>query len=283
MSAAANLRRRLAAPDILVAPGVYDALSAHLAAEAGFEAVFVSGSALAAAQLARPDLGLFTLTETAEVVGRIADRVAVPLFVDADQGFGNAAMTARAVRLLEKAGAACIQIEDQAETKPEDALLGRPLIATRRMVDKIGAAKDALAGETLLSARSDAMASEGFEAALGRVHAYVEAGADMVFVEGLTRRAQMERLVAELGARVPLLHNLLRAKGAPRDEVTGAADLEALGYRVALFPAVGLTAASEALAAAFAGLAATPELPGGQAVAPDRIGGAAFIARYTSG
>lgn len=260
MTLAKKLRTRLQQREILVAPGVYDALSAYRAEVAGFEAIFVSGSALAAAHLARPDIGLLSASETADIAARIADRIGIPMLVDADQGFGNAFVVGRTVRMLERAGASAIQIEDQQEIKPADSPLSRPLILQDAMVDKIKAARDALTdADVMISARSDAMATEGFERALERAHAYVEAGADMVFVESLTTRAQMAEFVRQMDGKAPLLHNLLR----DTDEVTDAQMAQQIGYSVALFPGTALGAVGEALDRAFADLKSAPELRGG--------------------
>jgi 2-methylisocitrate lyase-like PEP mutase family enzyme len=264
----ARLRDLIAAPEILIVPGVYDAFSAFRAQEAGFQAVFVSGSALSAMHLARPDIGLLTLTETADIVGRIAERLAIPLFVDADQGSGNALTVARAIHLLERAGASGIQIEDQMETKPAAAPLSRPLVDPDVMVGKIKAALDSRRNEaTVISARSDAVTTEGFDRALERAHLYADAGADMVFVESLTTRAEMARLVAELGPRAALLHNFLRAK----DEVHDALTAERIGYSVALFPGAAVAAVGQALDTVFSDLIAAPKISADSA-APDRVG-----------
>lgn len=273
-----KLRALVAAPDILVTPGVYDAFSAFRAQEAGFKAVFVSGSSLAAMHLARPDIGLLTMTETAEIVGRIAERLDIPLFVDADQGFGNAMAVARSVMLLERAGAAGIQIEDQQEVKPSSAPLSRPLVAPEVMVGKIKAALDSRRDEaTMISARSDAMTTETFEQALERAHLYAEAGADMVFVESLKTKAEMERLVAELGGKVPLLHNLLRADDEVRDAIT----VQKIGYGVALFPGAAVSAVGESLDKAFRGLKTSPEVAtSGPAV--DRLGAKGYMSSFTA-
>ena len=273
------LRELLARPGILLAPGIYDALSAYRAQAAGFEAVFVSGSSLAATQLARPDIGMMSLTETADMLSRITERIDIPAVVDADQGFGNSYMVARSVRLLERAGAAGIQIEDQLEVKDPASPLARPLIAKQAMADKIKAARDALTDDTIvISARTDAMSSEGFDSAVERAALYAEAGADMLFVESLTTRAQMEQLVAAIGATKPLLHNLLR----PTDEVTTAAEVEELGYAIALFPGAALAAVGKALDAALTGLRANPALgpaPDPATPPPDRIGASDFLSR----
>lgn len=273
MTLAKKLRTRLQQREIVIAPGVYDALSAHRAKVAGFEAIFVSGSALAAAHLARPDIGLLSASETAEIAARIADRINIPMLVDADQGFGNAFAVGRTVRMLERAGACAIQIEDQQEVKPADDPLSRPLISQDAMVGKIKAARDALTNaDVMISARSDAMISEGFEYALERVHAYVEAGADMIFVESLTTRAQMEDLVRQMDDKAPLLHNLLR----DTDEVTDAQTAQQIGYSVALFPGAALGAVGAALDWAFADLKSASELRGGGPKI-DRIGADAYL------
>lgn len=274
MSPATTLRALIGAPEILVTPGVYDAFSAYRAQEAGFKAVFVSGSALAAMHLGRPDIGLLTLGEIAEVTGRIADRVSIPLFVDADQGFGNAYMAARTMQVLERSGASGVQIEDQLDTKPNDDPLGRPLVPVAVMIDKIKAMLDARTDEAVVvSARTDAVTTEGADAALYRAAAYAEAGADMIFVENLKTRRDMERLVAMIGPKKPLLHNLLRAG----EEVQDAATLQAIGYSVALFPGVAVQAAGAALDEAFSRLMADPQIVD-NGKQPDRIGSAAYIA-----
>jgi 2-methylisocitrate lyase-like PEP mutase family enzyme len=278
MPNAKALRSLIEAPEILVTPGVYDAFSAFRAQEAGFKAIFLSGSALAAMHLARPDIGLLTLSEITDASARIADRVSIPLFVDADQGFGNAYMAARTMRMLERSGASGIQIEDQLDTKPTSDPLGRPLVPTCDMVDKIKAMLDARLDEAVVvSARSDAVSTEGVDAALERAAAYADAGADMIFVENLKTRKDMERLVAAIGTRKPLLHNLLRAG----EEVQDALVLEAMGYSVALFPGVAVQAVGGALDDAFASLAANPKIAN-EGMQPDRIGGADYLASIRS-
>lgn len=278
MPNAKALRALIAAPEILVVPGIYDAFSAFRAQEAGFKALFVSGSALATMHLARPDIGLLTLSEIAEATARIADRIAIPLFVDADQGFGNAYMVARTMRMLERSGASGIQIEDQLDTKPSGDPLGRPLIPTTDMVDKIKAMLDARRDEAVVvSARSDAVSTEGVGAALDRAAAYADAGADIIFVENIKTRADMERLVAVIGTRKPLLHNLLRTG----EEAQDAQALQAMGYNVVLFPAVAVKAVGAAIDSAFASLAANPKITddGRQ---PDWIGAVDYLASIRS-
>ena len=251
-SPAKALRALLDAPPIVIAPGVYDALSALVAEQAGFPAVFVSGSALAYTLLGRPDVNLLALTEVAGAVERICDRISVPILVDADSGHGNAANVQRTVRMLERAGAAAIQIEDQLNHKSPSNLAARPLVSIAEMVGKIKAAQDAKADDaTIISARTDAVFTVGADEALRRAVAYADAGADMVFVEGLTATEHMRRLVTDLGPRVPLLHNCLDGGSSP---IQSAAEAEAMGYAIVLFPGVAVQAAATAMTAALARL-----------------------------
>jgi 2-methylisocitrate lyase-like PEP mutase family enzyme len=250
----ASLRARLSSGQILVMPGVFDALSAHIAVRAGFEGVFLSGSALAYAQLGRPDIGLVSVTEVADALARIRDRIDAPILVDADSGFGNALNVARTVKVFERAGASAIQIEDQINHKRPGDLQARPLVPIAEMVGKIKAALDARAdAATLISARSDAPFTETFEQSLARAQAYVEAGADIVFVEGLSDLAQMRQLTAAFKGKAPLLHNVIDGGKSP---VTTAAELDALGYRVVLFPGAAVQSAASAMEKAMAALKA---------------------------
>lgn len=243
-----SLKARLASPGILIAPGIYDALSAHLAVKAGFEAVFLSGSAVSFSQLARPDIGLVTMTEMALACERVRDRTDAYIVVDADSGYGNAHAVARCVRSFERAGASGIQIEDQLNTKALSEQTSRPLVSRETMTGKLKAALDArTSSETVISARSDAVFSEGVDAAIDRAVLYAETGADMVFVEGLSKREDMERLIAAIAGRAPLLYNILDPQNT---QVSKPADLQALGYSMALFPAPAITAAANATLAA---------------------------------
>ena len=153
----ADFKKRLAKKSIIVAPGVFDALSARIGEQAGFEALFLSGSAMSYSQLGRPDIGLVTMPELVDAVARISDRVSIPVLADVDSAFGAAPHAARLMRQFEKAGAAAVQIEDQMVVKPGDALLSRPLVSVEEMTGKIKAMVDARDhADTLLSARSDA-------------------------------------------------------------------------------------------------------------------------------
>ena len=228
-----TLRSRLAAPPILVAPGVYDALTAHLAERAGFSAVYVSGAGIAYTRLGRPDIGLVAMSEVADTVALIRDRVGSHLIVDADTGYGNALNVARTVRLFERAGANAIQIEDQDFPKRCGHLDNKTLIPAQEMVGKIKAALDARhSRETLVIARTDAIAVEGFEPAIARAVAYRDAGADVLFVEAPKTRDELRRIAPALKG-VPLMANMVEGGRTP---ALKAADLEALGFALVIFP-----------------------------------------------
>ncbi|WP_043832079.1 isocitrate lyase/PEP mutase family protein [Muricoccus aerilatus] len=229
-----SLKRRLAEPRPVTAPGVYDALTASLAEAAGFEAAYVSGAAIAYTRLGRPDIGLVSMTEVAEVVSLIRDRVGIPLVVDADNGHGNALNVQRTLRLFERAGANALQLEDQTLPKRCGHLQGKSLVTTGEMVGKIHAAVDARASEeTLVIARTDAVAVEGFEAALERAARYAEAGADVLFVEAPRDRAQMEGIVAALGGTCPLMANMVEGGDTP---ISTGEELGRMGFRLVIFP-----------------------------------------------
>src|SRR5512146_1479327 len=195
-----TFRQRLSRPPILIAPGIYDPLTALIAEKAGFEALYVSGAAIAYTRLGRPDIGLVGMSEVAESVTLIRDRVAAHLIVDADTGYGNALNVERTVRLLERAGANAIQLEDQDFPKRCGHLDGKALIPAQEMVGKIKAAVDARRSrETLIIARTDAVAVEGFDSAVARVAMYREAGADMLFIEAPRERSELTRVVERVG------------------------------------------------------------------------------------
>lgn len=229
-----SLSKRLAGRDILLAPGVYDALTASLAEAAGFEALYVSGASIAYTRLGRPDIGLVSMTEVAETVSLIRDRVAVPLVVDADTGYGNALNVQRTMRLFERAGANALQLEDQTFPKRCGHLADKGVIPVAEMVGKIKAAADARgSAETLIIARTDAVAVEGFEAAIERAARYLEAGADALFVEAPKTREQLGAVSQALGGRAPLMANMVEGGQTP---LMSAQDLQALGFSLVIFP-----------------------------------------------
>lgn len=249
--------QRLQEPGIIVAPGIYDSLSALLAQQAGFEAVFVSGSALATSQLAMTDIGLMTMPEIAAIVQRAADRVDIPIVVDVDSAFGATPQAARLMRSFERAGAAAVQVEDQQVVKPPHALMSRPLVPVADMQDKIRAMLDAReSSHMLLSARTDA---KDPQEAIDRCAAYREAGADLVFPEGMVDVQALKMLRQTLGEGVPMVYN----NNYPQAEATTAAELEALGIDIVLFPVLAVRSALEAVRSAFSQLASDPRLDGG--------------------
>ena len=229
-----KLRERLRRTEIVVAPGVYDALGALLAEQAGFEALYLSGASIAYTRLGRPDVGLVTASEVENTIAPIADRIALPLIVDADTGFGNALNVCRTVRLFERAGASAIQLEDQVTPKRCGHLEGKAVVSAGEMQGKIRAALDARASpDTLVIARTDAVAVEGLEPALERAERYREAGADVLFIEALRSVDEMKHALARFHGRVPLLANMVEGGKTP---LQPAADLQALGYSIAIFP-----------------------------------------------
>lgn len=229
-----TLKQLIARDKILLSPGVYDALTAAMAETAGFEALYLSGAAVAYTRLGRPDIGLTTASEMADTMALIADRVQVPVIIDADTGFGNALNAQRTMRSYERAGAAALQVEDQTYPKRCGHLKDKTLISGSEMAGKIRAMTDARASDdTLIIARTDAIAVEGFTAALDRAEMYLEAGAEVLFIEAPQSRAQQEQIVQQFAGRVPLLANMVEGGDTP---VTDAADLEQLGFSIAIFP-----------------------------------------------
>ena len=234
MPEAESLRARLARKPIVVAPGVYDPFTALLATQAGFSTLYVSGAAIAYTRLGRPDIGLVSMTEVTQTLALIADRVDAHLVVDADTGYGNALNVARTVREFERAGAAAIQLEDQDFPKRCGHLDGKTLVSATEMCGKIRAALDARRSrETLIVARTDAVAVEGFAPAMERAARYREAGADVLFVEAPRTRDDLARLAATLGSVTPLLANMVEGGKTP---TLPAAELDALGFALVIFP-----------------------------------------------
>jgi len=229
-----SLKTRLQNKEIMVTPGVFDGLTASLAEAAGFEALYLSGAAVAYTRLGRPDIGLTTASEMADTMTLIADRSSLPVIIDADTGFGNALNAQRTMRLYERAGASALQMEDQTYPKRCGHLADKSLISAEEMVGKIAAMADARASEeTLIIARTDAIAVEGFTAAEDRAEAYLEAGADVLFIEAPQDRTQLEQIATRFSRRIPLLANMVEGGATP---ITGADDLEDLGFSIVIFP-----------------------------------------------
>ena len=229
-----TLSLRLRRPPILIAPGIYDALTALIAERAGFEALYVSGAGIAYSRLGRPDIGLVGMSEIVQTVALIRDRVGSPLIVDADTGYGNALNVQRTVRLLERAGANAIQIEDQDFPKRCGHLDDKALIPAQEMAGKVKAAVDArVSRDTLIIVRTDAVAVEGFEGAMARAALYRDAGADMLFVEAPRQREELARIGTKFGQSVPLMANIVEGGKTP---MLPASELQALGFALVIFP-----------------------------------------------
>jgi 2-methylisocitrate lyase-like PEP mutase family enzyme len=249
-----TLKQRLAEPRVLLAPGIYDAMSALLAEQAGFEALYLSGASIAYTRLGRADIGLTTYSEVCDTLACITSRVAVPVIVDADTGFGNALNVQRTVRGFERAGAAMIQLEDQTFPKRCGHLDGKTVVPLQAMCGKLRAALDARANaRTLILARTDALAVEGLDAALDRAEAYLACGVDALFIEALRSPEQMDSACARFAQRVPLLANMVEGGMTP---VHDADELGARGFRIVIYPGGTARAVAHALAGYFASLQA---------------------------
>jgi 2-methylisocitrate lyase-like PEP mutase family enzyme len=217
-----------------VAPGVYDAFTALVASQAGFETLYVSGAAIAYTRLGRPDIGLVSMSEVADTIALIRDRVGANLVVDADTGYGNAINVVRTMRSFERAGASAIQLEDQDFPKRCGHLDGKGLIPADEMVGKIKAALDARpSSDVLVVARTDAIGPEGLTAALDRAEAYRDAGADVLFIEALRSENEIAAAMQRFRDRIPLLANMVEGGKTP---MKTAAELQALGFSIAIFP-----------------------------------------------
>jgi 2-methylisocitrate lyase-like PEP mutase family enzyme len=250
--AALSLPKQLAASTITVAPGVYDALGAVLVQQAGFHVAYLSGASIAYTRFGRPDIGLVGMSEVAETLSAITERSGLPVIVDADTGFGNALNVMRTVRLFESNGAAAIQLEDQTLPKRCGHLAGKTLVSQGEMVGKIKAALDARRqAETLIIARTDGIAVEGFDAALERSEHYVEAGADVLFVEAPQSVIQMQAIVARFGDRVPLMANMVEGGMTPQQNADA---LQKIGYSLVIFPGGMVRAMAQSVRAYLASL-----------------------------
>ena len=240
-----NLKTRLAGDKITVAPGIYDALSGLLVEQAGFSTAYLSGASLAYTRFGRPDIGLIGMREVADTVTVIRERIDIELVVDGDTGYGNALNVMRTVKEFERAGASAIQLEDQDLPKRCGHLNGKTLVSASEMIGKLKAAVDTRVDQdTLIIARTDAIAVEGFECALERAEKYLEAGADVLFVEAPENRDQMEKMNFQFSGRVPLLANMVEGGKTP---ISGADDLEELGYSLVIFPGGTVRAVSFAM------------------------------------
>ena len=251
----ARLRRLVAARSPLVVPGAYDGVSARLIEEAGFEAVYMTGYGTSAARLGLPDLGFAGLGDMVENVRQMAAAVSIPLVADADTGYGGVLAVERTVRAYEAAGAAALHIEDQVSPKRCGHLAGKAIVPLAEMVAKVRAAVAARRDpDLLIIARTDARAVTGFDDALARARAYGEAGADILFVEAPTSRAEIETIPSRLER--PCLFNYVPGGQSP---LPSLGDLAAWGYAIVLLPVQTLFAATRAMRDYLAALRRTPD------------------------
>ena len=257
-----TLRRRLETGPLLVVPGAANALTARVIEDLGFEAVYVTGAGVANTYLGVPDIGMVTLTELAANVAAIRDVVDIPIIVDADTGFGNAINIRRTVSVLERAGADALQFEDQVEPKRCGHFEGKELVSVGQMAQKLRAARAARRNDDLvLIARTDARAVEGFESAVDRLRRYVEAGADVTFLEA---PETAEEVLAVPGlVDVPQLINLVEGGKTPLLPLT-----ELASFRIALFANLALQAAVHGMQAALTVLRELESFPPADMVAP---------------
>ena len=231
MKPTTRLRRMVEGGDVVVAPGVYDGLSARLAARAGFSAIYATGGGIARS-MGYPDLGLLSPREIVDRLANIVEQAGVPVIADADTGYGNALNVRRSIREFERAGVAAIHLEDQTFPKRCGHYDDKAVVPTADMVQKLRAAREALTDpDLLLIARTDALAVEGFDAAIERAQAYEAAGADVIFVEAPTSEAEVEAIARRVTA--PKLINMFQGGKTP---LVPLATLRALGYRIVIIP-----------------------------------------------
>ena len=243
MRASTRLRELLKGPDIVVAPGAYDGFSARLVEAAGFKAAYMTGAGTAASHLGQPDLGLTTLTEMATHAAHLAGCLSIPLIADADTGYGNVLNVVRTVREYERAGVAGLHIEDQVAPKKCGHIAGKQVIPTDEFCDKIRAASEYRTDpDLLIIARTDARAVTGLDDAIERGNRYAEAGADVIFVEAPQSMDEVQRIAREVKA--PLLANMVPGGKTPAVKFS---DLQRLGFRIVIYPAVCMGAAVAAI------------------------------------
>lgn len=238
-----RLRQLLAGPDLIMAPGVSDAISARLVAQKGFEAIYMTGAGTCATRLGQPDTGVITLTEMAENALNIAAASGLPLISDADDGFGGVMNVMRTVRRFEQAGVAAVHIEDQQLPKRCGHFSGKAIVPVEEMIGKILAAREARKDpDFVIIARTDSLLVEGIDSALARAKAYADAGADVIFVESPLDMEQIARIPQAFPC--PALFNMASSGKTPflhKDEI------QRLGYKIAIYPIFTLLAAVKAV------------------------------------
>ena len=242
MRASTKLRRLIEGDDVVVAPGCYDGMSARLVENAGFPAVYVSGGAMARST-GIPDMGLLSPSEIAARLAQIVDAIGIPAIADMDTGFGNALNARHAIRAFERAGVAGFHIEDQTFPKRCGHYDGKSIVSIDEFCQKIRAIKDASQDpDTVIIARTDAIAVEGFDAAIERMHACLDAGADVAFVEAPTTEAEIEAIAERLPG--PKLINMFLGAKTPLLSVERLAEI---GYKIVIIPSDTQRAAIKAM------------------------------------
>ena len=255
MAPTTRFRHLLDRPEILPAMGAYDALSATIVEQVGGEVVYMSGSSVSTSVHGGPDVGLTTLTEMVDRARSMVAAVDVPVFCDADTGYGNPLNVARTVEAFEHAGVAGIHLEDQTFPKKCGHFESKDVVPTAEMVQKVRAATDARTDDDfVVIARTDARAVSGFEDALDRAFAYVDAGADVLFFEAPQSESELRRVAEAVDGEVPLLANMTEGGRTP---LFSAAEFESFGYDVVLYPATGFKAAAKALQRVYAEILST--------------------------
>ena len=246
-----SLSARLKQPGLISAPGVFEMISARIADTMGFDALYMTGYGVVASHLGLPDAGLASYTEMVGRVHQIASGTSTPLIADGDTGYGGLLNVDHTVRGYEKAGVAVIQIEDQHFPKKCGHTPNRHVVPTQEMVNKIKVASDARSSaDFLILARTDALTSLGLDEALRRGEAYAKAGADILFIEAPESKEQMREIGAAFD--VPVLSNQLHGGVTP---ILSPSELQEVGFAAAIYPTVGLFAASHALASVYQALA----------------------------
>ena len=241
MKPTTRLRKMLNDPGIIVAPGAYDCLTAKIIEREGFPAVYMTGAGTSVSRLGMPDLGLASVSEMVANAEAIADAVDVPLIADADTGYGGTLNVRRSIRQYERAGVAGVHIEDQESPKRCGHLDDKRVVSTEEMVRRLRAAVDARTDDDfVIIARTDALAVTDWDDTMARCEAYLEAGADVLFVEALRTAEQAERVVRTFD--VPMLYNFIETGKSPR---LSASQLEEMGYKIVIFPVSAFTMVGE--------------------------------------
>jgi len=246
------LKQALADKRCVLAPGVYDTLSALIAEQSGFDTVYLSGASIAYSLMGKSDVGLTTYSEVVDTLNHITERVNCSVIVDGDTGFGNALNVQRTVKGFERAGAAMIQLEDQGFPKRCGHLAGKTVVPAAEMCGKLKAALDARTSEnTLILARTDAVAVEGLEAALERAEQYLACGVDAIFVEALRSSDQLDAACARFSSRTALLANMIEGGLTPMESADA---LAGRGFQIVIFPGGTARAVAHTLQGYYASL-----------------------------